>query len=138
MMLSSEASLSPSVILARESAVAFLSLLVILASLARFLSPAGTIIGGRGLSESGSTKELNWISLGVPLKAGAGSLMFSGTWSSAPSKLCARRRFKSTKPTENGPQTERDGFQNIFIRITVSAAIFNQNYEPRQARFRGN
>src|SRR5579864_6188309 len=78
-MLSSEASLSPSVILARASEGAFLSLHVILAVGAMFLSPGGTISGGRGLSESGSTYELSWMSLGVPLKAGAGSLMMRGT-----------------------------------------------------------
>ena len=80
-MLWSDASLSPSLSLARLSAGTFLSLQVILTlgSAAMFFRPGGTIIGARGLSESGSTLGSSLKSLGVPLKAGAGSLSASGT-----------------------------------------------------------
>jgi len=78
MMLWSEASLSPSVSLASTSAVAFLSLDVNFAPGARLVSPAGTIIGGRGLSDGGSTNELSTMSLGVPLNPGAGNLISNG------------------------------------------------------------
>src|ERR1051325_1180571 len=82
-MLCSDASLSPSISLASISEVAFLSLAESFALGAMFFSPAGTIIGARGLSESGSTYALSWSSLGVPLKPGAGSLRLSGTISPA-------------------------------------------------------
>src|ERR1700676_2506493 len=83
-MLCSLASLSPSVILASASDVAFLSLQVSFALGAIFIRPGGTIIGGRGLSERGSTNWLSWMSLGVPLKAGDGNLIVNGTLSPEP------------------------------------------------------
>src|ERR1035441_9700610 len=100
MMLWSDASLSPSVSLAKLSAGTFLSLQVILTlvSAAMFFRSGGTIIGARGLSERGSTLGPSWRSLGVPLKAGAGSLIASGTMSpvaSAAGTVDARRRFRS-------------------------------------------
>src|SRR5208283_312120 len=79
MMLESDASLSPSVILASMSEVAFLSLQVTLALGARLTRPRGTIMGGRGLSDIGSMSGLILICGGVPLKAGFGSLISSGT-----------------------------------------------------------
>src|SRR5437667_640797 len=87
MMLWSEESLSPSLSLARDSSLAFLSLLVSLDAGARFLRPGGTSIGGRGSSERGSTYELSWMSLGVPLKAGGGNFSSSGTRSPAAAPL---------------------------------------------------
>src|SRR5258708_830652 len=79
MMLWSEGSLSPSVIFSITSGPAFGSLLVIFLPAAMFFNPAGTIMAGPGLSESGSTFGPIFISLGVPLKAGAGNLISSGT-----------------------------------------------------------
>src|SRR5882724_1959972 len=101
-MLCSLASLSPSVILARASAVAFLSLQVILALGAMFLRPGGTIMGGRGLSESGSTYALSWMSLGVPLNAGAGSLITRGTWEESSAATAACINMKPAKQTAIG------------------------------------
>src|SRR5262249_12617056 len=118
MILCSLASLSPSVTFARASAVAFLSLHVILAPCAMFLSPAGTIIGGRGLSESGSTYELSWMSLGVPLNAGAGSFMLSGTLSpeelSAAKAECVGIKLATPSPRKK-PKVNRAAFLIIFI-----------------------
>src|ERR1043166_708779 len=59
--------------------VALVSLLVNFLPAATFLSPGGTIIGGRGVSDRGSTYALSWMSFGVPLKAGGGSFSSSGT-----------------------------------------------------------
>src|ERR1017187_1913982 len=78
-MLWSDASLSPSVSLARLSAGTFLSLHVTLLPGARFSRPDGTIIGARGLAESGSTLGPSCRPLGVPLKAGAGNSRIRGT-----------------------------------------------------------
>ena len=117
-MLCSLASLSPSVSLAKASEVAFLSLQVILAPTAMFFKPGGTIIGGRGLSESGSTYELSWMSLGVPLKAGEGNLIFSGTLASsaaAASWTESKVAITEAKETENATREHRERFRKIFI-----------------------
>src|SRR5260370_33549817 len=100
MMLCSEDSLSPSVIFASISAVAFLSLRLIFAPDAMFFKPGGTIMGGRGLSESGSTYELIWTSLGVPLKAGEGSLRVRGT------RFCASGAVLRTGESDAGATGE--------------------------------
>src|ERR1035437_10397827 len=74
MMLWSEASLSPSVSLARLSAGTFLSLQVILLPGAMFFRPGGTIIGGRGLSEIGSALGPDRRAFGGALEGGGGQL----------------------------------------------------------------
>src|ERR1017187_2679060 len=134
MMLWSDASLSPSTSLARLSAGAFFSPhgVLTLGSRAMFFRPAGTIIGARGLSEIGSTLGPSCRSLGVPLKAGAGSLMASGTRSpvgaagalgeSAAGKVWARRRFRTATARPDSSESvmvRRSGLHVVFILFVI-------------------
>src|SRR5436309_3172752 len=89
-MLVSNASLSPSVILASAVAMALVSLLVILLWGATFLASAGIINGGRGVLDGASIFAPAGISFGVPTNAGAGNLGLSGTKSSACKFVVAR------------------------------------------------
>src|SRR6185369_7584433 len=138
MMLWSEGSLSPSVSLERTVSEALVSLLVSFLPGAMFLRPAGTIIGGRGLSESGSTKALSWMSLGVPLKAGSGSFRVRGTRSSA-RRHWVSQKLAPTRTAAIGNQRDRRWTEFVFIFrsfIRRHYGVFNQTGFKGQARNR--
>ena len=105
--------------------VALGALLVTVLPRARFSRPGGTINGGRGFSESGSTFGPTLMSLGVPRNAGCGNFNGKGTrfWPPEPEALSsARMDGAAIKPSARA--TTRDCARRLNRRTLENGFFF--------------